>query len=306
MFFKNLVVYQLTRKQVFASFDAELFAANPCTELAPGQLQTVGFVPLDEELSYLDTQDLLVFNIQQISRTVPASFIASELKKAKQIHMDQQLRPATKTEVDAMKDAIIERGLPRAFPKTTILTVMLNRHTQQLYLDTGSVNNAESVLAFIRKMLGSLPVVPLLPLQAVALNFTRWVKDQEDIAPFELGTSAKLVSLDKVLKSSFVDDDLANEEVLAGIDRNKLITQLALSWYSCVTFKLSDDFVFTGMKWDLDFKDSNEDIEDPLSKLDADAILVLNGISALLSNIGPLLGGYDEPEELKDVSHEEI
>ena len=60
------------------------------------------------------------------------------------------------------------------------------------------------------------------------------------------------------------------------------------------------------MKWDLDFKDSNEDIEDPLSKLDADAILVLNGISALLSNIGPLLGGYDEPEELKDVSHEEI
>lgn len=298
--FKNLIVYQLTKPNVFKSFNEKMFTEALCPELAPGASHALGFTPLVEDLDYLDTEYCLLLKIRQIELKVPNDFVKAELKKRKAKHQEQFLRPANREETNAIKDAILDAALLRAFPRERYGLVMLNKKTQQLYINVSSTTTAETVLAFLRRNLGSLPVVPMLPLQSISTVLTEWCKETNDvnIHPFSLGHKAQLASLDNIFKSTIANESVDNDEVKSGIKEHKRVTKLELDYEAALTFYVNDAYIFTQLKWSEDLADKYDDIEDLVSRYQNDAFLLLKFLDRLLELLGNFFGGYDYPEFL--------
>lgn len=295
---KNLRVYRLSRDYKFDTTSLQhQLKAMEFTPCGSQDMAKVGWVaPLGEgaEMLFHAAGKHILLTRCREEKILPREVIQKELSaKVLRLESDQG-RKLKKTEKDSLRDEILHTLLPRAFSRQSHNRIWIDTERSLIAVDASSAKKAEDSLALLRKTLGSLPVVPLMPETPVELTLTEWVKKRHAPDMFHLGDSA-------VLHAMLVDGgkvtckkhDLECDEVAMHLETGKVVTRLALSWRERIDFILDDSFAFSGLKFADSLRDQNDDIdhEDAAARFDADMTLLTGELAALIGDLVEALGG---------------
>ncbi|WP_413723617.1 recombination-associated protein RdgC [Sodalis sp. RH16] len=296
--FKNLMIYRLTRDLALSAEDMEKQLAgsvfSPC---GSQDMVKSGWVsPLGDKSTALThgVNGHILLCVRKEEKILPSSVVKQELQgKVEKLEADQS-RKLRKAEKDALKEEVLFNLMPRAFSRYSQTFLWIDTGKGLVIVDAASAKKAEDTLALLRKSLGSLPVAPLTLENPIELTLTQWVRGTEPPAGFAIQDEAELKAL---LEDGGIirckKQDLASDEIAAHIEAGKVVTKLALDWLERVQFVLADDATLKRLKFSEQLREQNDDIdrEDVAQRFDADFILMTGELSELISQLTAALGG---------------
>jgi len=304
MWFKNLKIYQFS--QAFELSDQlleEQLSASIFSSCTQHQLSSYGWVsPLGKisnksnQMMVHASKDFVLFCAKEEQKLLPAAVINELLQeKIADIEEKEGHKPGKKQRDQLKEDLLIEL-LPRAFSRFYQNFAYIDRVNQLLIVDAASNNKAEQLTEFLRKTLGSLPIVPVTPTSPIELTLSSWLKDNNMPEQLIAGNSCELKDLAEdggIIRCS--KHELDCDEIKAHLSAGKIVTKLALTWQDKIEFVLHDDLSIKRVRLtDTLMEQMDDDSEmDAISRFDADFNLMALELSQF---IPALLAIFNEKE----------
>lgn len=294
MWFKNLLIYRLTRSIDWSKIENSLseFAFHPC---GPQDVKRFGWAsPLKGSGLFTHIADGNILIKAQLEEKLLPRPVIKEVAQEKidKIESEKKSRLSSK-EKRAIKDDVVIELIPRAFSRKSYHNAIIFPKLNIIAVDASTFKSAENLLSLLRKSLGSLPVVPILPKKPLSTTMTNWI--QEDAAPngFTIGDSAELKSIRQdggIVKCA--QQDLSSGEIRSHIDNDKLFYKLNINWQDHIDFILCDDFSIKRLHFSDNLKEQNADIsnEDFAARFDADFCLLCGELSKLINDLFSKIG----------------
>lgn len=297
MWFKNMLVYRLTREipLIAEEIEKQLAACQftPCGSQDTLAMGWVAPVPDSESLLHV-SQGQLLLCARKEEKMLPATVIKQTLDaKISRIEAEQQRR-IKKSEKESLKDEVIHSLLPRAFSRFSQSWLWIDEKNQRIVVDSGSAKKAEDLLALLRKSLGSLPVVPMALQTSVELTLTEWVRADAPASGFALLDEAELkATLEDGGIIRCKNQPLICNEIAHHIESGKRVTKVGLEWQERIQFLLSEDVSVKRLKFSDVLRDQNDDInrEEAALRFDADFVLMTGELAQLIDELIVALGG---------------
>ena len=210
---------------------------------------------------------------------------------------DGMLRMGAKGKrVREVKEAVVHRLLPRAFPKRADTLVWLDPAAQQVWVGAGSTKKADAVVTRLIELLGgglklSLLQTALSPASAMAT----WLADKEAPAGFSIDRECELKQPDSEKASvRYARHTLDIDEVGEHIRHGKLPTQLAMTWAGRVSFVLTEALTLKKIQLlDVVLEGAPQSGRDD-NGFDADVAISTGELRLLMPELIAALGGLHE------------
>jgi len=250
MWFKNLKIYQFSQNfDLSDQLLEEQLSASTFSSCTQHQLSSYGWVsPLDKvsnktnQMMIHASKDFVLLSAKEEQKLLPAAVINELLQeKIADIEEKEGFKPGKKQR-DQLKEELVIDLLPRAFSRFYQNFAYIDRVNQLLIVDAASSNKAEQLTEFLRKTLGSLPIIPITPKTPIELTLSSWLADNDFPAGLIAGQSCELKDPSEdggVIRCS--KHDLNSEEIKNHLQAGKLVTKLALTWQDKIEFILQDD-----------------------------------------------------------------
>lgn len=289
---KGLSHYTLTKvSDELAGMTAETFAESLLTAaFSPcllHQRARMGFAPLvpDTEVYTLPVAGGFMFCVEREEKILPADVVKREVtrrKKAMSI-------PPTRNESKVIKDDVESLLLGRAFSRYSRVYGWLSPKSASLVIFTGAMTKAEKIASCLRRALGSLPTIPAytnnsLPLCSI---LSSWVLGETGTVPDAFcrpeGSKIVLEDLEGRGAARFEKTDLSGE-MLAELMNGRVVRSVGMSLDNFADFTLHTTGGITGLRFDVP-PASYEHSEDPVTRFDADAHLLIDCVVKLLDQL---------------------
>lgn len=280
-YFQALNLYHISKPLDLSNLEAQL-AECRYAPASPQSMSAMGFVPAlgdgGTALVHQVGRHVLV-RICHEGRDIPPAALKREIKAVIKEREDAGQR-LSKKDKDTIKDEVIDRLLPRAFGKLTHNRIWIDTQAMTLAVDTCS-NHADTCLAFLRKALGSLPVVPFSPRQRLEVQMTEWLKsEKETIAPgFCIGQTVAMQGMVAIEQMKARSEGFATDSLIVkqALELSHHVTQLALHWRgNCMAFTLADSGAITRIGMETEWCElpaPTNDQDDVLAAADANFVL---------------------------------
>ncbi len=251
--FKNLIIFRfeqpfsLTTEQLHEQLHT--FPFQPCPSFAWSSMGWISPAEYENEtqLVYAANRCFLI-TLRKQEKILPATVIRDFVnEKVEQIEEEQQ-REVRRREKDAIKEQIIEELLPRAFVKSSDISAYIDLEHNWLLINTASRKKADELVSFLRKCLGSLPVVPVEVDQSPSYTMTGWLTRRNLPKPFTLGEDCKLVSTEGE-SVTCKQLDLLSNEVQEHLNTGKNVNYLALQWQDRISFVIDQEYTIKRIRF---------------------------------------------------------
>ncbi|MEE9355013.1 MAG: recombination-associated protein RdgC [Methylococcaceae bacterium] len=301
MWFKNLAIYRFTEQM-------NLSATELATKLTPASFRPCGTMELasygwtsplgrqSDQLVHASNGYFMICAKKEEKILPPA--VVNELAGEKIVEEEQkQGRKLRKKERDSIKDEIIHDLLPKAFSFSRRTYAYIDPKGGWFIVDSPTPKKAEELLSYLRKTLGSLPLVPFSTQQSSESIMTQWLKSHQLPNDFTLEDECDLRSQQD--EGSIIRckrHDLTSPEITRHLDAGKQVIKLAVTWADRLSFVLDENRHIKRLKF-LDLvQEAREDIEsdDAVGQFDADFSIMTLEINGLLSRLVEILGGLPE------------
>lgn len=313
MFPKNIIIYRVNRDIKFdpATLEQQLdeFKLTPCGSQDKQKFGWVSALPACGMLTHTSDGNIMI-RAGKEEKILPASCIMKLVNERVAVMEAEEGRPLKKREKDDIRDEVVMDKLPTAFVRESFTSVIIYPESGFIVVDASSHKKSEDALALLRKTMGSLPAVPLIPQVAVETTLTEWVKSGEVPTGYTVGNIAELKSiLDDGGTVKLKNEELTSDAVHQHIAESKVITALELNWQERINFVLKDSMQIARVSFCDELIAQNEDIprEDRSARLDADFALASGEVLAFINSIVDVLGGIgsidDEIEQSEQRLH---
>lgn len=286
MWFKNAIIYQLTKNIDFGEIESKLKECQftPCE---PSEISRFGWAaPLetDGNLAYFADNKVLLMAKRE-EKILPVDVINRELNIRIAALEEKEQRKLKKTERLSLRDDVVASLTSQAFSKFKFTALFIDLKTNLIYVDAASSKLAEDALALLRKSLGSLPVIPLNFNTAPCEVMTEWIADKEPNWLILL-EEAEIREKNDPGVISCKNKSLLDEDIVE-LAQSGLVSKLALEWENNLKFVLRDDGTLKRLKFDDRITEQNNDIlKGEIGKrFYADFILMANVLSGLLNEL---------------------
>jgi recombination associated protein RdgC len=298
MWFKNLAIYRLT----------ETFTLSP-TELEE-KLESFRFKPCGatEEFSYGWTSPLGRSSEQLIhqangfimlcatkeEKVLPTSVVNEMTAEKIAEKEEQEVRKLSKKERTDLKDQIIFELLPRAFSFSKRTFAYIDPKGGWLIVDAASAKKAEDLISFLRKNLGSLPVVPVSSKEKPVSTMTQWLLQNETPADVLIEDECELRAPEEaggIIRCK--RQDLAAPEIKNHLDTGKQVIKLAISWSDRLSFIVDENLSIKRLKFLDLIQDQVADTETATAEeqFDVDFTIMSQELSSFLPRLIEIFGG---------------
>lgn len=308
MLFKNIHIYRFTKPFTLGIDELEQklaeAAIQPC---GPQETSRQGWAfPLGKHgVQYVHcTNDSMMLSLAREERILPSSVIKEMLDERVQSIEDDQNRKVRKKEKDELKDQIITELLPKAFKRSQYTQGYIDRKNGWLIINTSSAKKADDFTSFLRKTLGSLPVMFPEVQQSPSAIMTSWLQDSDSLAQ-------DFILKDECELQSQADDrsvvrckglDIEGDEVQGHIKAEMRVVKLALDWQDRISFILNEDLTLKRIKFGefLNEKLSESQLETAAEKFDASFALMSLEFAELIERLLSLFGGEDRSKIVEE------
>ncbi len=298
MWFKNLAIYRLT----------EAFTLSP-TELEE-KLEHQRFKPCGghEEFSYGWTAPLgrsaeqlvhqsngyMMLCATKEEKVLPSSVINEMTMEQILAKEEQEARKLSKKERTDIKDEIIFELLPRAFSFSKRTFAYIDPVGGWLIVDAASAKKAEDLISFLRKNLGSLPLVPVSTKEKPVSTLTQWLINNDAPADVLIEDECELRAPEEaggIIRCK--RQDLAAPEIKNHLDTGKQVIKLAMSWSDRLSFIVDENLSIKRLKFLDLIQDQVADIEvdGAEAQFDVDFTIMSQELSTFLPRLLELFGG---------------
>ncbi len=298
MWFKNLAIYRLT----------ETFTLSP-TELEE-KLESLRFKPCGstEEFSYGWTSPLgrgsdqlvhqangfMMLCATKEEKVLPSSVINEMAAEKIAEKEEQEVRKLSKKERTDLKDQIIFELLPRAFSFSKRTFAYIDPKGGWLIVDAASAKKAEDLISFLRKNLGSLPVVPISSKDKPVSTMTQWLLQNDTPADVLIEDECELRAPEEaggIIRCK--RQDLAAPEIKNHLDTGKQVIKLAVSWSDRLSFIVDENLSIKRLKF-LDLiqdQVTDTDAATAEEQFDVDFTIMSQELSSFLPRLLEIFGG---------------
>lgn len=293
MWFKNAIIYQLTKNIDFGEIESKLKECQftPCE---PSEISRFGWtapLEIDGNLAYFADNKVLLMAKRE-EKILPVDVINRELNIRIAALEEKEQRKLKKTERLSLRDDIVASLTSQAFSKFKFTALFIDLKTKLIYVDAASSKLAEDALALLRKSLGSLPVIPLNFNTAPCEVMTEWIADKEPNWLILL-EEAEIREKNDLGVISCKNKSLLDEDIVE-LAQSGIVSKLALEWENNLKFVLRDDGTLKRLKFDDRITEQNNDIlkEEIGKRFYADFILMANVLSGLLNELQVEFKGF--------------
>ena len=292
MWFKNAIIYRLTKNIDFGEIESKLKECQftPCE---PSEISRFGWTaPLETngDLAYFADNKVLLMAKRE-EKILPVDVINRELNIRIAALEEKEQRKLKKTERLSLRDDVVASLTSQAFSKFKFTALFIDLKTKLIYVDAASPKIAEDALALLRKSLGSLPVIPVSFNKEPCEVMTEWIADKEPNWLILL-EEAEIREKNDLGVISCKNKSLLDEDIVE-LAQSGLVSKLALEWENNLKFVLRDDGTLKRLKFDDRITEQNDDIskEEIGKRFYADFILMTNVLSDLLNELSVEFNG---------------
>jgi recombination associated protein RdgC len=305
-FFRNATLFRFS-PAVAQDLDRldEVLADHRLRQCGPLEMGTRGFVPPIGRQD--DENAALTHNVTRCTQVViggeekllPAAIVNDELQRKVQKIAEEEGRKVGGRERKRIKEDLLTELLPRAFVRSSRLSVYVDKKNGWVVVDTSSRKSAENALTQLREALGSFPAVPLAPEEGPRVLLTDWVASGNLPAGLTLGEECEL--RDPATATGAIArcrrQDMVAEEVKEHLRNGKQVFQLGLVFDERISFVLGEDLVIRKLKFlDAVLDELGDSNQDAAAEADARFALLTLELERLLAKLQEWFG-LPRPED---------
>jgi recombination associated protein RdgC len=296
--FKNALVYRIDAwsSPTVADVETRLDSAR-FVECGASQQESIGWVEPRGEAHGALVEAVAghwILKLCSETKAVPSSVIKLELEaQLDKIEKDSGHRPKGKA-VREIKEDIVHRLLPRAFPKRGHTLVWIDVKAQQVWIAAGSAKKADKVVSLLVELMGggwrlSAVQTELSPTTAM----TAWLREKAAPSPFSLDRECELKQADgEKATVRYSRHNLEIDELGAHIQAGKWPTQVAMTWSGRVSFVLTESLTVKKIKLlDTVIEGQHAGADKADSGFDADVAISTGELRLLWADLLQALGG---------------
>ena len=298
MWFKNLAIYRLT--ETFTLTPAELeeklqsFRFQPCS---PTEVFSYGWTaPLGRSSEQLIHQanGFIMLCATKEEKVLPSSVINEMTAEKITEKEEQEARKLSKKERSELKDQIIFELLPRAFSFSKKTFAYIDPKGGWLIVDAASAKKAEELISFLRKNLGSLPLVPVSTKEKPVSTMTQWLIQNDSPSDVLIEDECELRAPEEsggIIRCK--RQDLAAPEIKNHLDIGKQVIKLAISWSDRLSFIVDENLTIKRLKFLDLIQDQVADTETGSAEeqFDVDFTIMSQELSTFLPRLLEIFGG---------------
>ncbi len=298
MWFKNLALYRLsepfTLTAIELSQQMESMRFKACgghEEFSYGWTSPLGRG--SEQLVH-QANGFMMLCATREEKVLPSGVINEMVAEKIALKEEQEFRKISKKERTELKEEIIFELLPRAFSFSKKTFAYIDPKGGWLVVDASSAKKAEELISFLRKNLGSLPVVPINSKDAPTSIMTQWLLEDDSPANMLIEDECELKAPEEsggIVRCKRMD--LSAPEIKQHLDKGKQVIKLALSWSDRLSFVLDENLAVKRLKFLELIQEQINDIEvgSPEEQFDVDFTIMTDELSQFLPQLLTIFGG---------------
>lgn len=293
MWFKNLVVYRLSKWDITpAALEEKLaqHALQPCTGM---DMQSRGWLPpkADGEpfVHALGSHMLISLGVEK--KLLPATVI-KQFTQTRAVEKEEQqgYKPGRK-QLKEIREAVTDELLPRAFAIRRKTCAWIDPVNGWLVIDAASLAKADEFVEMLIRTLDGISLELIKTNLSPSAAMTAWLAGDDLPTGFSIDRDCELRGAGEERATvRYVRHALEAEEISKHIKAGKEVIRLALSWNDKLSFVLHENLQLKRLA-PLDILREQESSVDADEVFDTDFALMTGELRKLLPDIVDALGG---------------
>lgn len=300
MWFKNLIIYRLTKWEHTLESMQEEFSRQALQPCGGGDLQTRGWVSPKGEGEPLvhKAGDHLLISLGFEKKLLPSSVINQFAKaRAAEIEEREGYKPGRK-QMKEIKEAVTDELLPRAFAIRSRINAWIDTKGKWLIVDASSSNKADDLIGMLMKSLNGVSMIPLKTKTSPVVAMTSWLTENDSPPQFSVDQDCELKSRgEHAATVRYVKHSLEIEEIAKHTKGGKDVTRLAMTWADKVSFMLHENMQLKRIA-PLDIIKEQAAMDADGDAFDTDFVLMTGELTKLIDAMVEVLGGMFEHEKM--------
>lgn len=297
MWFKNLLVYRLTKWDVTPEALEEKLSQNAIQPCSAMEMQRLGWVSPKEEgqpfVHALGSHLLISLGVEK--KLLPTTVI-NKFAKARAVEIEEQqgYKPGRK-QMKQIKEAVTDELLPRAFALRRQTYAWINPVAGFMVVDAANLAKADELIEMLIKNVDGIALALIKTNTSPTAAMTSWLAGDDLSTAFTVDRDCELRGTGEERATvRYVRHTLEAEEIAKHISGGKEVTRLAMTWSDKVSFVLHDNLQLKRIA-PLDMLKEQAEGNDQEDLFDADFAMMTGELQKLLGDVINALGGECAP-----------